>query len=179
MHRLVAHPGETPDALLVDAAVTRGSGGRWHARYMVSGDLSDLDLPRPAPALRRDGLWRDTCFELFAMAPDGSYLECNFAPSGAWAAYRFEGYRAGMRDAEAIEPVAIALEHAAGGSLLIDARFSIGWLAEFPLLRVGLSAVLARRDGSRSYRALAHPPGKPDFHHRDCFALEVTAPRRA
>jgi hypothetical protein len=22
---------------------------------------------------------------------------------------------------------------------------------------------------------LAHPPGKPDFHHSDCFALELPA----
>ena len=29
-----------------------------------------------------------------------------------------------------------------------------------------------------SYWALAHPPGKPDFHHPDCFALELPAARR-
>ena len=39
--------------------------------------------------------------------------------------------------------------------------------------QVGLSAVIEAKDGSRSYWALAHPPGKPDFHHRDCFALRL------
>ena len=41
--------------------------------------------------------------------------------------------------------------------------------------RVGFSAVIEERDGTMSYWALAHPPGKPDFHHRDCFALELPA----
>jgi hypothetical protein len=40
-------------------------------------------------------------------------------------------------------------------------------------LRVGLSAVIEEIGGRRSYWALAHPPGKADFHHSDCFALEV------
>ena len=28
--------------------------------------------------------------------------------------------------------------------------------------------------GGISYWALAHPPGKPDFHHADGFALELS-----
>jgi hypothetical protein len=44
--------------------------------------------------------------------------------------------------------------------------------------RVGVSAILEDRDGTKSYWALAHPPGKPDFHDPACFALELAAPRR-
>jgi hypothetical protein len=40
--------------------------------------------------------------------------------------------------------------------------------------RLGLSAVIEDRSGQKSYWALAHPPGRPDFHHEDCFALELT-----
>ena len=40
--------------------------------------------------------------------------------------------------------------------------------------RFGLAAVIEETNGRRSYWALAHPPGKPDFHHADGFALEVT-----
>jgi hypothetical protein len=39
--------------------------------------------------------------------------------------------------------------------------------------RLGLSAVIEDTRGSLSYWALAHPPGKPDFHHADGFALEL------
>jgi hypothetical protein len=35
--------------------------------------------------------------------------------------------------------------------------------------------VIEETNGRLSYWALAHPPGKPDFHHSDCFALELPA----
>jgi hypothetical protein len=44
--------------------------------------------------------------------------------------------------------------------------------------RLGLSAVIEEASGRLSYWALTHPPGKPDFHHSDCFALELPAPLR-
>jgi hypothetical protein len=40
--------------------------------------------------------------------------------------------------------------------------------------RLGLSAIIEEASGRRSYWALAHPPGKPDFHHPDSFALRVS-----
>jgi hypothetical protein len=39
--------------------------------------------------------------------------------------------------------------------------------------RLGLSAVIEETSGRISYWALAHPPGKADFHHSDCFAHEL------
>ncbi len=46
-------------------------------------------------------------------------------------------------------------------------------LARRSTLRVGLSAVIEEVGGHRSYWALAHPSGKPDFHHSNSFVLEV------
>ena len=45
--------------------------------------------------------------------------------------------------------------------------------------KLALSAVIEELDGTKSYWALAHPPGKPDFHHPDCFALTLEARGRA
>ena len=45
--------------------------------------------------------------------------------------------------------------------------------------KLALSAVIEELDGTKSYWALAHPPGKPDFHHPDCFALTLGAPDAA
>ena len=42
--------------------------------------------------------------------------------------------------------------------------------------RVAISAVIEEADGTKSYWALAHPPGKPDFHHADGFALQLPPP---
>jgi hypothetical protein len=40
----------------------------------------------------------------------------------------------------------------------------------------GLCAVIEERDARLSYWALAHPPGRPDFHHPACFAATLPAP---
>jgi hypothetical protein len=37
---------------------------------------------------------------------------------------------------------------------------------------LGLSAVIEDTNGGKSYWALTHPPGGPDFHHSDCFTHE-------
>ncbi|HKX21768.1 MAG TPA: hypothetical protein VJM81_00690, partial [Rhizorhapis sp.] len=40
---------------------------------------------------------------------------------------------------------------------------------------LGLSAVIEEQDGAKSWWALVHPSEKPDFHLRDCFALQLRA----
>ncbi len=42
--------------------------------------------------------------------------------------------------------------------------------------KLALSAVIEETDGTKSYWALAHPPGKPDFHHHTCFAATLPPP---
>jgi hypothetical protein len=42
-------------------------------------------------------------------------------------------------------------------------------------LLIGLAAVIEEESGTKSYWALAHPAGAPDFHHEDCFAAELPA----
>ncbi len=102
------------------------------------------------------------------------YIELNFAPSKRWAAYAFDGYRNGMR------PLAISAPRIearrAGPCYSLVARLSLdaARASEAPW-QLGLAAVIEERDGGRSYWALAHPPGRPDFHHADCFACEVAA----
>ena len=47
-------------------------------------------------------------------------------------------------------------------------------MLQLPRLQLGLSAVIEEVNGRKSYWALAHPVGKPDFHHNDCFTLELS-----
>jgi hypothetical protein len=42
-----------------------------------------------------------------------------------------------------------------------------------PQYQVGISAIVEERGGRRSFWALNHPSGEPDFHHPDCFALKL------
>jgi len=68
-----------------------------------------------------------------------------------------------------------------GACFELRASLDLNRLADLPSngpWRLGLSAVIEEAGGGRSYWALAHPPGKPDFHHSDCFALELPAIER-
>ena len=173
MHQvLTLHPDCRCDAALrIDVEAARPSASVLLLDYVVSGNLNDLSLPSAAAPARTDGLWQHTCFEAFAQPAGGdSYFELNFAPSAHWAAYRFDRYREGMAAAEIAAPrieVARALQrHVLRAQLTLPGEDA--W-------RLGLSAVIEETNGRKSYWALAHPPGKPDFHHSDCFALELPA----
>lgn len=142
--------------------------------YVVVGAVSQIALPSIAPGGHEDGLWQHTCFEAFFALAAG-YIEFNFSPSRRYAIYRFEGYRDGMQPALDLPAPNIYVE---GG----DARFSLtAWVDLKPFARagigdVGLSAVIEEIDGTKSYWALAHAPGPPDFHNRDCFIATLPAP---
>jgi len=53
---------------------------------------------------------------------------------------------------------------------------AVATVPESGALKVNLAAVIEEADGAKSYWAHAHPPeGPPDFHHPDCFVLELPA----
>jgi hypothetical protein len=143
--------------------------------YIVSGKISDVRMPSLTAPTRSDALWRHTCFEAFVGDPSGAgYYEFNFAPSKQWAAYRFSGYRSGMCVAAEVGAPSIGVRQNPGGCTL-QAKLELPTLPGQASRRLALSAVIEEINGDISYWALAHPPGKPDFHHPDCFALEVSA----
>ena len=161
--QLVPHP-DTAIATLesIDAAVWQDDG-RWHFRYLFEG-TTDLLLPEPAAAGRADGLWNTTCAEAFVGLPRGAYLEFNFSPSGQWAAYRFDGPREGMRT----EPAEIEL-FLDDGEEWMAIEAAVRCKALEPGLTLGMTAVIEERGGVKSFWALKHPAGPPDFHDRACF----------
>jgi hypothetical protein len=141
--------------------------------YMLKGDLARLQIPPSRPSARIDGLWRHTCFEAFISASGNSaYQEFNFSPSGEWAVYHFRGYRDSLPLEEGEMAPQIVTRRVENG-LEFDARIRLKPLLTIQSLRLGLSAVIEDDTGTLSYWALKHPPGKPDFHHPEAFALEV------
>jgi len=175
-HLLNIHPdSHGPEAAQIEVEIARSGGDRWLLSYVVTGTIGDIRLPPITDAARRDELWRHTCFEAFVRSrSNAAYYEFNFAPSTQWAAYGFTGYRSGMSPTEISTP-AINVEADAGRFVLtavLNPRELPGLSSGFPL-QVGLSAVIEDQRGDKSYWALAHPPGKPDFHHSDGFAIEL------
>lgn len=145
--------------------------------YVLDADLDRLTIPPPRPARMADQLWQHTCFELFVRcAGSSAYHEFNFAPSGEWAAYAFNAYREGVPLADATLDPRVTVR-SSPGKLEVDAVMrldSLSFMRARSSLSVAVSAVIEDCDGGLSYWALAHPAGKPDFHHADSFALELT-----
>jgi hypothetical protein len=175
---LKIHPDSLcPAVTQIEVGIMRPCARSLVLSYVVTGRISDLRIPPVAAAARTKELWRHTCFEVFVgIMPGPGYYEFNFAPSTQWAAYWFDSYRSGMRVATEISAARIEVQSSSAcyrlqaslemnqmSTLLIDAAW-----------RIGLAAVIEETSGHRSYWALAHPPGKADFHHSDSFALEFS-----
>ncbi len=176
---LTLHPDSRCAAVTrIDVDVARPRPGGLRLRYVVSGRIGELRLPPVSTPRRGDALWQHACFEAFVRAPPGAaYYEFNFAPSGQWAAYGFGGYREGMQAVREMGAPHIDVQ-SNDRRYEMRATLNLDRLPALPrdaLWRLGLSAVLEESDGRISYWALAHPPGKADFHHSDCFALELPA----
>jgi hypothetical protein len=172
-HGLILHPDSRCDAVSrIEVDVTRPYAGALLLSYQVTGAIGELRLSPIMAAARADELWRRTCFEAFIRpVPGAAYDEFNFAPSTQWAAYRFDGYRTGMRVWTEIGAPRIEVRSS-------PQRYTLQAALEFGVpreagYRLGLAAVIEEANGRLSYWALAHPPGKPDFHHADCFAREI------
>ncbi len=145
----------------------------FEAEFRLDGRISGIRLPPNAPSVRADELWRTTCFEVFwqEIGAQG-YCEFNFAPSGQWAAYQFDRYREGMRQAP-VEAIALASscnETNGSGELVLRANV-VAELAD--PAQIGLSAVIENQNGALQYWALAFGPGKPDFHSEACRQMIV------
>jgi len=128
---------------------------------------------------RADNLWQHSCFEAFGRI-EGSpeYYELNFATSARWVAYGFADYREGMREADDIR-MEMGRWFISERQVKVETALAVPREFDDATWQIGLSVVIEMKDGSKSYWALHHPdPEKPDFHHPDCFALELAPPEQ-
>ena len=172
---LKLHPDSTSAAASsVEVEVTRPRDSALTLSYVVIGKISLLRVPSVVATARADGLWQHTCFEVFlAVPPNAGYYEFNFSPSTQWAAYRFSGYRSGMQVVSEIDAPSIEVSLSRDSYILqVALDLDTANVPRGTPWRLGLSAVIEETNGNKSYWALAHAPGKPDFHHADCFTHE-------
>jgi hypothetical protein len=171
------HPDSHPDGVrAVSVELGRPTANLLFLAYSVTPAatlrLSDHDRPG-----RQDELWRSTCFELFARWEDGSYCEYNFAPMSAWNAYAFSDWRTGMTPIEMAEPphlVDSRLDDRSSsypGQYELDVIVSVEAFAT--AVSLSLTAIIEEKDGTKSYWAMAHPPGPPNFHDPACFMIKL------
>lgn len=150
----------------VTAAITATSEG-CEAEFRLDGYVPAISMPLPTQPERMDNLWQTTCFEIFWQPLGGTYYrEFNLSPSGRWAAYDFDSFREGMRDAP-VDGIAIASSHDDSGLVL---RASIA--ADLPApAQVALNAIVEHPGGAMQFWALAFSPGRPEFHSEACRQL--------
>ena len=172
-HHPATPPGGQPFKIwaTVDHANALGATATTNIWFGIGAPPSRFVIPRLTQPWRTDELWQTTCFEAFLQAPaHDEYREWNFAPTGNWAAYEFSGYREGGEWADVSSPPYIRMEDnftwwTVGATIAVPAN--VEW-------RLGLSAVLEEKDGTKSYWALAHSnEEKPDFHSADCFVAKL------
>ncbi len=180
---LACHP-ETPCRAVtrITVSIVRPHADVLEIRYVAHGDMSGVAIPAPAPSAFRDELWKHTCFEAFLRPPEGeAYCEFNFSPSTEYAGYGFTGYREGMNGAHCSRPTPSVRQTADTLELAVNLWTGrlLGHIPALGPLRVALTTVIEEADGAKSYWALAHPPGKPDFHHIDGFTLDLPTPEPA
>lgn len=181
MIALTPHQSTPGDAWTVSALAERTPDADLRLRYVIRGALDAIRVPTPDRLRRGDRLWEHTCAEAFVAAEGTTaYVELNFSPSRAWAAYAFMAYREGAPlAATRLEPRIVVRRDR--DALALDVLVALADLSSsFPdaVLRVGLSVVVEATDGRLSYWALHHPSAQPDFHHPDAFTLRL-APSRA
>lgn len=171
LHDLICHP-DTPSTAVdtITVAVARPQPGVLALRYTVAGRIAQVRIAPPAEPLRADGLWQTTCFEAFVKTAQGAgYYEFNLSPSSQWAAYHFTDYRAGMAAADVAPPAIITGANATH----IDIDALIYLPPSDAAWTLALSVVIEEVGGAKSYWALKHAAGKPDFHHADAFTVEL------
>jgi len=173
---LVRHP-RTPahHVRCIEVLAGRDARGGLRLDYRLNGDCAALRVPGPAAPVRRDGLWRHTCFEAFVTGGEGTaYREFNFSPSGEWAAYGFPARRRDMQALRLSRPPRIELTMAAD-TLQLRASVARADLPFGGVLRVGLAVVIEDTGGVLSYFSLAHTAAEPDFHDPASFTLRLPA----
>ncbi|MEO5707681.1 MAG: DOMON-like domain-containing protein [Alteraurantiacibacter sp.] len=174
-HLLVAHPA-CPPAGVSTVEARWGVVGAWlQLRWRIEG-AAKVVLPAFAGRKRADDLWQTTCCEMF-LQPDGAetYVEFNFSPSEAWAAYDFNGWRQGMAE-RSLSHDPVITPRPGRNLLIVDVAVPLHDLPALPAA-LSLTAVIEEQGGTRSFWAMAHGnPERPDFHDPACFGARLAPP---
>ena len=184
-YSLVCHP-QTPAVevsridvswtVLGQGSVARQLMLRWKvegAGRLVAPPFAGRPLPNGG---RADNLWQHSCFELFLKGAGPAYHEFNFSPSQRWAAYAFSTYREGAGHLALDEAPTITT---AMGTDTFTCTVTLPADVLDGMTHAGISAVIEEAGGRKSYWALAHMPGNPDFHRAECFTIAIAGDGQA
>lgn len=172
MQTLKAFNNSTSDFTLGADVIRAGSS--LHLIYKISDLKNLLNLPPEFTAdeqkiSREDGLWNETCFEMFLRPQSkSSYYEFNFSLKPAWNEYFFDGYRQPQPPNPCYD---ITLKKMTWDGQ--NLKLELLGLDPHEKFDIGLTAVLKERTGAIHYMATKHAGQTADFHHPDSFNLRA------
>lgn len=173
MHKLISFNNSTSDIQL-EAEATRNE-----SVLMLIHKINDPKYRLHLPAAfslseneiqREDGLWNDTCFEMF-LRPEGenSYYEFNFSLKPAWNQYFFNSYRQ-PQPPKRCNDFSLKKLNWDGQNLKVElSGINLG-----KNYQVSLTAVLKEKTGAVHYMALRHAGPEADFHHVESYILKLS-----
>lgn len=175
-HNFTLQPFSAPTTVevAISGSIARSSNALT-VRYALIGEIEALMISDLADKpIRKNGLWRETCFELFlAVRNRRNYWEFNMSPSGHWNVYRFVQYRQGMQEERAFLALPIAVSRRSS-ALSLGVEVDLDRIADAgDDVEIGVSAVTRQREDSLTYWALVHCRSQPDFHDRASFVLNL------
>ena len=148
---------------------------RLSIRYVVTGEIDFTLLPKLAEfPVRKDELWRTTCFEFFiAIKDQPQYWEFNMSPSGNWNVYAMDTYRqVNMREELAFMQLPFEFQKT-NKEIFLDISLNLNPILQpEDILEIGITTIVQTTDGNETYWALAHPGQHADFHLRESFLIE-------
>lgn len=153
------------------------NGKDFNFEFGVTGDLSLIKIPaRSLAPESKDGLYRQTCFEVFIANEEGKYFEWNFSPSGDWCVFNFEKYRKKAKDLLDKKMFSSSVFEQKKDKLVLSVSMDYkeieSQLKSVQKIKIGASVVLEFKSGKKDYYALAHPSEKPDFHDPKGFLID-------
>jgi hypothetical protein len=158
-----------------------------HLHYSLVGELEKVIIASPtSQPTRKHDLWMTTCFEFFLGVQDSlSYWEFNLSPTGDWNAYRFQAYRQGMQEEQALSKLPLEIQQQPG-ALMLNLKLDLApilkltsssssAISPIPPLELAITAVLESQQKEVSYWALNHCGIQADFHLRESFEIKLVA----
>lgn len=166
----------TPEDCLINVMLSKVETGL-QVVFELDTQLSNLIIPDfdLLKIQRTDKIWQHTCFEIFlAQRSSPEYWEFNFSPSGNWNVYRFSGFRQGMRQETAFKSLPFKVQRLSEDILRLTVIIDLNLISVNSEIDVGISTVLERKDGVKSYWSLSHPREVPDFHASESWIRFVS-----
>ena len=144
-------------------------------RFMVEANeasFSKIQFPKiEVTPLRRDDLWKETCFEAFLCNEESKgYVEFNGSPNGNWNAYAFRDYREGMDLVPFLDLPTSQVLNKNETCIEMEWRLPLE-IFKNKISTIGLTVVLKTTEGT-IYWALKHVGERPDFHLRSSFIYD-------